>query len=482
MAFAVTFFIPVVLVRIFDQAEFGTYKQLFLVYGTLYTIAQIGMAESLFYFLPLAGDKGGRYAANAAIVLTAAGVVSLGLLTLEAPQVARLLGNPGLAPYIPYVGVYLLLTMISAVLEIVMTSRKRFFLTAAAYAFSDMAKGACFIVPALLMRRLEWLLFGAILFAALRLIATLFYLAREFHGDILPEGAALKSQLAYALPFAAAEFLAYSGAQFHNYAVSYYFDAATFAIYAVGCLQIPLVELVHSPVSNVMMVRMTEEIRDGRSQAVLPIWNDTTRKLALVFFPLLGLLLVSARELIVLLFTENYLASVPIFMIWSTTVLLPVLQTDGALRVYAQTRFLLFIAALKLALTAALIYWFLSYFQLAGAALITVFATLASKLVSLARFKRLVEVDLAGLLPWRSLGLNAAVSIAAAAPAMLIKSNLDLPLLAMLLAASASYGVTWLALAFASHLITVEERRALIGSLQRFPTSASKVGQLIKGL
>src|SRR4051794_13629274 len=112
LAFAVTFFIPVVLVRIFDQAEFGTYKQLFLVYGTLYTIAQIGMAESLFYFLPLAGDKGGRYAANAAIVLTAAGVVSLGLLTLEAPQVARLLGNPGLAPYIPYVGVYLLLTMI----------------------------------------------------------------------------------------------------------------------------------------------------------------------------------------------------------------------------------------------------------------------------------------------------------------------------------------------------------------------------------
>ena len=28
-----------------------------------------------------------------------------------------------------------------------------------------------------------------------------------------------------------------------QFAVSYYFDAATFAIYAVGCLPIPLVEL-----------------------------------------------------------------------------------------------------------------------------------------------------------------------------------------------------------------------------------------------
>ena len=31
LAFAATFFIPMVLARIFDPAQFGTYKQLFLV-------------------------------------------------------------------------------------------------------------------------------------------------------------------------------------------------------------------------------------------------------------------------------------------------------------------------------------------------------------------------------------------------------------------------------------------------------------------
>src|SRR5437879_12894336 len=47
LAFAATFFIPMVLVRVFDQTEFGTYKQLFLIVSTLYGIAQLGMAESL---------------------------------------------------------------------------------------------------------------------------------------------------------------------------------------------------------------------------------------------------------------------------------------------------------------------------------------------------------------------------------------------------------------------------------------------------
>jgi hypothetical protein len=46
--FAASFAIPIVLARTFDPGAFGTYKQLFLVYTTLYGLAQIGAAESLY--------------------------------------------------------------------------------------------------------------------------------------------------------------------------------------------------------------------------------------------------------------------------------------------------------------------------------------------------------------------------------------------------------------------------------------------------
>jgi O-antigen/teichoic acid export membrane protein len=38
--FVVSFVIPVVLARLFSRADFGTYKQLFLIYATFYGLAQ----------------------------------------------------------------------------------------------------------------------------------------------------------------------------------------------------------------------------------------------------------------------------------------------------------------------------------------------------------------------------------------------------------------------------------------------------------
>ena len=67
VGFAVSFFIPVVLVRMFDQTTFGSYKQLFLVFSTLYFIAQVGMAESLFYFVPQTAGRRGAYVGSFAV-------------------------------------------------------------------------------------------------------------------------------------------------------------------------------------------------------------------------------------------------------------------------------------------------------------------------------------------------------------------------------------------------------------------------------
>ena len=101
VAFAATFFIPLVLARIFDPAQFGTYKQLFLIWGTVYYIAQVGMASSLYYFLPRAPRMAGSYVANSLLFLAAAGLVCLGALVVAAPNLGRWLRNVTRRPCSP---------------------------------------------------------------------------------------------------------------------------------------------------------------------------------------------------------------------------------------------------------------------------------------------------------------------------------------------------------------------------------------------
>jgi O-antigen/teichoic acid export membrane protein len=467
VAFAATFFIPVVLTRVFSQAEFGTYKQLFLIYSTFYLIAPFGMAESLFYFLPAALRHQGRYVANSMWFLALIGLGSMSLITAGRWQLSRWLSNTDLATYSAWIGLVLLLMMISSVLEIALIARRRYALASSWYGASDILRAAFLVVPALVTRRLDALLVGAVAFAAVRVIVAVLYLARSFDGDFRPDLGILRRQLAYALPFGVAVVVEVCQANMHQYVVSHEFDAATFAIYSVGCLQVPFVDFVMTSASNVMMVRMTEDLRHNRIRHLLEVWHETVRHLSLIFVPLVGLLLVTSDRFIVLLFSDRYADSVPVFRIWSLTILLAPLMTDGALRVFAETRFLVLRNLIQLALIALLLHWSITAFHLPGAALVTLAAAAVGKALGLKRVARRLNVRLTALLPWRLLaGITAAAAIAACT-ARLVALGGWLPLLPMLILQSAVYGGVYLILVWQSDWLTERERLALIIRVRR---------------
>src|SRR6185436_1577744 len=120
-AFAITFLTPVLLVRLFNQPEFGTYKQFMLITFTPYLIG-CAFSECLFYFLPRDPARSPRYAMNAVAMLSVTGLACLIAMVLNAPRIAGMLSNPALEPYVPIMGLYLLFTLVGTVLEITMIS------------------------------------------------------------------------------------------------------------------------------------------------------------------------------------------------------------------------------------------------------------------------------------------------------------------------------------------------------------------------
>src|SRR5438105_168478 len=301
---------------------------------------------------------------------------------------------------------------------------------------------------------------------------------QEFEGSIRPNLEFLKLQFIYAAPFTLYVLVHAVQDTLHQYAVSYHFDAATFAIYSVGCLQVPLVDLIATSTVNVMMVRMAEEIREGHGNAVVAMWHDTTRKLALVFFPLVGVMLVTARDLIVLLFTEAYVASIPIFMVWSSAIALAAIPMDGLLRVYAQTRFLLLLNVVRLLVIVALIHWFLSALQLVGAVLVTVLALAIGKGLGLLRMRHFWQVGLADLLPWRDLLGIGAVALLAGLAAVPVSSSLDVEALPRLVTVGLIYTASYLGMAFGFGLVRESARALLADWFRRLGMGSSRAQEL----
>jgi O-antigen/teichoic acid export membrane protein len=339
-----------------------------------------------------------------------------------------------------------------------MTARSQFGWAAASYAGSDVLRAALFLLPVAFVPALPSLIAGALVFAGLRLAVALWYYRHEFGSSLRPDVRTLKIQLAYAVPFALYVLASVAQENLHQYAVSGLFDAATFAIYSVGCLQLPLVDVISTTVCNVMMVGMAKALHEGREAQVVTLWHESVRKLALVFFPLAGLLLMLARDVIVLLFTEAYAASVPIFMVGGSAILLSSIPIDGLLRVYAKTRTLLALNLLRLALVAGLIYGFVQWFGLVGAVLVTVVAVAVGKAVGLFAMARRWAVGVTAVLPWRDLSAIAVAAAAAAGPALLVGYGLPAPPLARMAAQGAAYAAGYLTAAWLLGLLHQEER------------------------
>lgn len=478
LAFVVTFFIPIILSRVFTTAAFGEYKQVFLVYATFYGLAQVGMAESLYYFLPHDRERAARYVFNSMLVLGVSGLCCLGVLAGGAQLVSRWVGIANFSRHAVMLWLYLLMTLVSTALEITMINRSQYRRAAVVYAASDILRAVFLVLPAVLFHSVDALLRGIVIFAALRLAGALFYMWREFGSQMRFDLGLLRSQFGYAMPFQLAGIVDIAQTYFHQYAVSATFPVAVFAVYSVGCLQLPFVDFVANPACNVMMVRMGEQLRAGRDRAVLLLWRDTTRKLALIFTPLFVLLLISARQIIQFLFPPAYRAATPIFMLWSAIVILAIFQTDGLMRVYAQTGFLVLLNTIRLAVIVTLVWWCMRTFGLSGAVLVTLIATATAKLLAMWRGSRLMHVSFQKIVPWGNLLVIGVVAAAATLPALLIRARLAPPdaiihghfalrPLAAMMAMGAAYSVSYGAMLFGFGLLEEHEKLALTAWVRR---------------
>jgi O-antigen/teichoic acid export membrane protein len=378
-----SFAIGIVLARIFAPAAFGTYKQFFLLYGTLVRSRSARDGGEPVLLRPA------QRIAHAAICMQCAdharwlpGSYASEALYAWRTQIAQRLTNAALADYMVLAGLFLTFMLMSTVLEIVMVSRKKHLMAAVTYACSDIVRTLFFILPAFALGSLRAVFIGATRLPAcgwLLLVAALWrQYGREFRVDL----GLWREQLAYALPFALAVGVEVIQQNYHQYVVASRFDAATFAIYAVGCLQIPLVDMIMTSTVNVMMVKMAEDAT--HRSATVALWHETICRLAFLMVPLSVFLFVIARVLIVTLYTATYSASVPIFMVWALTILPSIFAVNAVLRVFAQTRFLLVMNLMRLAMVAALIGWFLSTFGMSGAVLVTLVSTMLVNLVGVA--------------------------------------------------------------------------------------------------
>lgn len=417
--------VPLVLARSLSLEDYGTYKQLFLIAMTLQLILPFGMAQSLYFFVPRA-DRTRPLFAHTLAYMMVAGMVALAIVSLLDGPLAGYFKNPALLDYQWPLGLYVVGILGSYPLEIGLTSQGKTRASACVYLVSDITKTGVLLFPILFGFTLATMMWALAIFALVRLVTTVFVLLKWSRGPLL-QPTLLKQQLLYALPFGAAMALSIPQQYAHQYAVSGVVSPELFAIYAVGCFQLPLVDLLYTPTSEVLMVRLGELEKSGRQHEGTGSFREASGKLAYVFLPLAAFLFAAAPEFIGALFGPRYLPAVPLFRFSVVGIALATFPLDGVLRACNQTRWLFLSYLAKFIVTIPLLWVGVREFGMIGGIASWAIAEVFGKALLLARIPTALStpqhrVRFTDVLPWVALGKAALCAVGSAGTVWVLRA------------------------------------------------------------
>ncbi|MEZ5286675.1 MAG: oligosaccharide flippase family protein [Vicinamibacterales bacterium] len=469
VGFALTVALPLVLVRRMSQAEFGLYKQVFLVVGTTVTILPLGFGMSAFYFLPRELQRRGSIVANIVVFHAMVGLIVASVIALRPDILAWILNNPELTLHARPVALVVLFWTIGSFLEIVAVALQDVRASTVFIVTSQFSKTALLLIAAVAFGTVDALIIAAIVQGLLQMAMLLAYLHVRFPGFWRAADARLLWQQAtYALPVGGSSLLLKLQEDMHHVVVSNTFGAAAYAVYSVGVFKLPLIGILRESVGSVVLPRINQLEAQDAARDILRLVVSTARKLALVYYPLYAFLIVTGREVISLLFTPQYVSSWPIFAVALTVVPFSIIVLDPVTRALQERYFFLRLRITVFTVLMVILWTQAEQLGLLGIITAVVAANLFGWSVAVWRMARLLQVRRADLRLFRSVLKVAAAAAAAGVAAEVVRHLLagQAPWL-VLLAAAPVFAVTYIAGIVAARVIGPEEITVLFREVVR---------------
>ncbi|MGA2736863.1 MAG: oligosaccharide flippase family protein [Bryobacteraceae bacterium] len=465
IAFVFNLALPMLLVRRLDQAQFGVYKQLFLIIGTSVTVLPLGFAMSAYYFLPRERDRQRETVLNILIYNMVVGCLACGAFLVWPVLLSLIFHQPGLTGYARLIGLVILLWIVSQALEIIPIAHGEMKMASALIMGVQLTRTAIYLGAVIVFGSLRALIWAAVVQGVLQIGVLWWYLQSRF-GLFWQrlDWSLMRSQLSYALPLGLAGILYTVQTDLHSYFVSNRLGAVAYAIYGVGTAQIPLLTMLQEATNAVVIPRVSALQQQNDTHEIIQLMARAMRKLAAVYFPVYALLVVVAHEFIAFLFTRRYLASVPVFLINLTLLLLGVMLQDPLFRAYVEQRFFLIRLRVVLCvlLTAGL--WFgTTHYGLVGAISAVVVVGVVERTVMAVRFGRILGVSRKDLVLLKDIGklaIAAAVAGFAAVGTRLLLLG-DKPLI-ILIACGMVFSLVYLGTVLLVGIPTLEEKEIVL--------------------
>lgn len=305
-----------ILSRYLDKIEYGTYRQVLYVYNTLLVVFAAGLPRVFGYFLPRYNlAQGATIVKKISLLLFFLGALFSLCLFLGAGTIAKVLNNEdlsiGLKAFSP-IPMFLLPTL---GIEGVFSSYKQSHYIAYYQFFSRLLLLLGVLLPVFFIKSSYlYVIYGWSVSSFFTLILAIFFKIIPFK-KVVKEKVSLSFRdiLSYSIPLVFASIAGMVIKAADQFYISRYFGAEVFAEFSNGFVQLPFVEIVTGSTSVVLIPVFSKYFSTyskGQDLSYLiDLWKGALSKSAILLYPLVVFFIAFSQDVIIILFSEEYLDS-----------------------------------------------------------------------------------------------------------------------------------------------------------------------------
>lgn len=399
-------FITVVVSRSFSLREYGTYRQVMLCFTMVTSLLAMGLPMALYYYLPQQKERSLGVIFENAILLVCMGLLFTTFLWLGG---AMLIGaefrNQQVTTSLLLMSPYAVLLLVRQGFGPSLMSENRVNLLAVYNAVSRLGEGMVIIAAVVMWRSLTSVWLGMMLGSIIGVAAGAVLVLKTYnYSEFNPTLQSGCTQMKFGVTLGLAQMIAMGIDYMDQFLVSSCTSPESYAVYVNGALKLPLIGVIVSSVTTVLLPELVTLYNRGQKAEMLRVWQSAMVKTSLIALPLAIFLAVLASDAIALLFSEKYLGSVAIFRIFLIGLPFQMISYGPMFIAANRNRWIVGINCVVLPIQATMMFFMIKYYGIYGAAVGTVFTQVCVRIfLHIWLIGRITEVPALTVFPWRRL-------------------------------------------------------------------------------
>lgn len=413
--------------RILSYNDFGTYKQMLLISNLIFVVLPFGIPTTIsYYYNNLNEDKKDNLISNTLMILFFLSFIAVIIILLFQNNIADFFNNSLIREYIFPLSLYIFMMVFGSFLDNLLISSGK---TVILGNFSVIYYSIYYTVLAILtyyLKDISLVFYTMFIMEFIRFIILMVIYKRGINFTFRPSITFLKEQLVFSLPLGLGLLVQTLNIYVDKMFISNLYSPEDYAIYANGAMDIPFVGIITVSFATVILPILSKTYNSNNDfKGVISIWEDSIIKTAAFIFPVFFILLTNSLGYISLIFSEKYLESNGVFLIYLLKLPLSITIFGNILIVLGKQKYILYNMTIGFVLNVILNFLFIKIFGIKGPAISTALIHLLLIILQLIQISKHSKTKFSELLPFKKLLILFTIPLIPTFITALIKIKLD---------------------------------------------------------